>query len=162
MMLVKRQPFCDSLIVFNGRKCCWFFIIRHQNKINFLWNTHNGCAVPQPSRVGYGCLNSLHAKFFRRNINMYLHFMSFLHTDMPEIIEILPRIRPGGRFKNTYELLNLRALKFSYVNIIHIFQYMGKIFWVEFQRYPLKFHIRYLTHTLKDMIFMQFWNFKSS
>ena len=32
---------------------------------------------------------------------------------------------PGGRFKNTYELLNLRALKFSYVNKIHIFQCMG-------------------------------------
>ena len=69
---------------------------------------------------------------------------------------------PGGRFKNTYELLNLRALKFSYVNKIHIFQCMGKIFCVEFQRYPLKFHTKYLTHTLKDMIFMQFWNFKSS
>ena len=66
----------------------------------------------------------------------------------------------GGRFKNTYELLNLRALKFSYVNKIHIFQCMGKIFCVK--RYPLKFHTKYLTHTLKDMIFMQFWNFKSS
>ena len=62
----------------------------------------------------------------------------------------------GGRFKNTYELLNQRALKFSYVNKIHIFQCMGKIFCVEFQRYPLKFHTKYLTHTLKDMIFMQF------
>ena len=69
---------------------------------------------------------------------------------------------PGGRFKNTYELLFLRALKFSYVNKIHIFQCMGKIFCVEFQRYPLKFHTKYRTHTLKDMIFMQFWNFKSS
>ena len=68
----------------------------------------------------------------------------------------------GGRFKNTYELLNLRALKFSYVNKIHIFQCMGMIFCVEFQRYPLKFHTKYLTHTLKDMIFMQFWNFKTS
>ena len=28
-------------------------------------------------------LNSLCAKLFRGNINMYLHFMSFLHTDMP-------------------------------------------------------------------------------
>ena len=71
-------------------------------------------------------------------------------------------IGAGGRFKNTYELLNQRALKFSYVNKIHIFQCMGKIFCVEFQRYPLKFHTKYLTHTLKDMIFMQFWNFKSS
>ena len=69
---------------------------------------------------------------------------------------------PRGRFKKTYELLNLRALKISPVNKIHIFQCMGKIFCVEFQRVPLKFHTKYLTHTLKDMIFMQFWNFKSS
>ena len=68
----------------------------------------------------------------------------------------------GGRFKNTYELLNLRALKFSPVNKIFIFQCMGKIFCVEFQRYPLKFHTKYHTHTLKDMIFIQHWNFKSS
>ena len=70
--------------------------------------------------------------------------------------------KPGGRFKNTYELLNPRALKFSYVNKIHIFQCTGKIFCVEFQRYPLKFHTKYLTRTLKDMIFIQHWNFKSS
>ena len=69
---------------------------------------------------------------------------------------------PGGRFKNTYELLNLRALKFSPVNKSHIFQCLGKIFCVEFQRYPLKFHTKYLTHTLKDMIFIQYWNSKSS
>ena len=68
----------------------------------------------------------------------------------------------GGRFKNTYELLNLRALKYSRVNKIHIFQCMGKIFCVEFQRYPLKFHTKNLTHTVKDMIFIQHWNFKSS
>ena len=61
----------------------------------------------------------------------------------------------GGRFKNTYELLNLRALKFSPVKKIHVFQCIGKIFCVEFQRYPLKFHIKYLTHTLKDIIFIQ-------
>ena len=69
---------------------------------------------------------------------------------------------PGGRFKNTFELLNLRALKFSLVNKIHIFQCMGKIFCVEFQRYPLKFHTKYLAHTLKDIHFIQHWKFKSS
>ena len=69
---------------------------------------------------------------------------------------------PGGRFKKTYDLLNLRALKMSPVNKIHIFQCMGKIFCVEFQRDPLKFHTKYLTHTLKDTIFIQHWNFKSS
>ena len=68
----------------------------------------------------------------------------------------------GVRFKNMYELFNLRALKFSHVNKIHICQCMGKIFCVEFQRYPLKFHTKYLTHTLKDMIFIRHWNFKSS
>ena len=68
----------------------------------------------------------------------------------------------GGRFKKAYELLNLRALKFSPLNKIHIFQCMGKIFCVEFQRYPLKFHTKYLTHTLKGTIFIQHWNFKSS
>ena len=67
-----------------------------------------------------------------------------------------------GCFKNTYELLNLRALKFSPVNKIYIFQCMGKIFCVEFQRYTLKFHTKYLTHTLKNTIFIQHWNFNSS
>ena len=75
---------------------------------------------------------------------------------LPYCLSLNKTAIPGGRFKNTYELLNLRALKFSYVNKIHIFQCMGKIFCVEFQRYPLKFHTKYLTHTLKDMIFMQF------
>ena len=69
---------------------------------------------------------------------------------------------PGGRFNNTYELLNLRALKFSPVDKIRIFQCMGMIFCVEFQRYPLKFHTKYLTHTLKDVTYKQHWNFKSS
>ena len=34
-------------------------------------------------------------------------------------------------------ILNLRALKSSLVNIMHIFQCMGKIFWMEFQRLSL-------------------------
>ena len=44
---------------------------------------------------------------------------------------------PGGRFKNTYELLNLRALKMSMLYKNHIFQCMGKTFCVEFQRVPI-------------------------
>ena len=59
----------------------------------------------------------------------------------------------GGRFKKTCELLSLRALKFSPVNKMHIFQWMVKIFCVYFQRVPLKFHTKYLTHTLKNVIF---------
>ena len=62
---------------------------------------------------------------------------------------------PGGRFKKAYKLLNLRALKFSPVNKMHIFQCMDKIFCVEFQREPLKFRTKYRTHALKDTIFIQ-------
>ena len=77
----------------------------------------------------------------------------FLHTDVE---------KSRGRFKNTYELLNLRALKISKLHKNHIFQCMGKIFCVEFQRVPLKFHTKYLTHTLKDVDFIHIWKFKSS
>ena len=69
---------------------------------------------------------------------------------------------PGGRFKNAYELLNLRTLKIPMLYKNRIFQCMGKIFCVEFQRVPLKFHTKYLTHTLKDVNFIHRWNFKSS
>ena len=39
------------------------------------------------------CLNPLRAKFFRGNINIYLHFVSFLHIDTTQVFEILPQIR---------------------------------------------------------------------
>ena len=37
--------------------------------------------------------NPLRAKFFRGNINIYLHFVSFLHIDTTWVVEILPKIR---------------------------------------------------------------------
>ena len=49
-----------------------------------------------------------------------------------------------GRFKKAHELLNLRALKFSPANKMYTFQCMDKVFCVEFQRVPLKFHTIYL------------------
>ena len=114
----------------------------------------------------------------------------------------------GGYFKNAYELVNLGALKSSLLNKLHIFQYIGKVyfvlnfkgsvmltgtspvsFWVlgpitlnifkhectagthwnfiktlkgptvknssqQHWRVPLKFLTKYLTHTLKDTIFI--------
>ena len=89
-------------------------------------------------------------------------------NNMPVLVQIMAWCQPGynppsgGRFKNTYELLNLRALKISKLHKNHIFQCMGKIFCVEFQRVPLKFHTKYLTHTLKDVDFIHIWKFKSS
>ena len=38
-------------------------------------------------------INPLRAKFFRGNINIYLHFVSFLRIDTTHVVEILPQIR---------------------------------------------------------------------
>ena len=35
-------------------------------------------------------LNPLRAIFFRENINIYLHFMSFLHIDKTQVLKIIP------------------------------------------------------------------------
>ena len=43
---------------------------------------------------------------------------------------------------NAYELLNLRDFKISMLNKNYIFQCMGKIFCVEFQRVPFKFRTK--------------------
>ena len=66
------------------------------------------------------------------------------------------------RFKNADELSNLRTLKISMLYKNHTFQCMGKIFCVEFQMVPLKFHTKYLTYTLKDVGFIHRWKFMSS
>ena len=52
-------------------------------------------------------------------------------------------------FQNTYDLLNLRALKFSVVNKIHIFQCMGNIFWAPFEiphKISLSYNIEILSY----------------
>ena len=61
----------------------------------------------------------------------------------------------GTCFENVYKLLILRDLKFSLLNKMHTFQCIGKIFCVEFQRYPLKFRTKYLPHIMEDMIFIE-------
>ena len=50
-------------------------------------------------------------------------------------------------FKDVRKLLKLTALKTS-LYITPIFQSLGNIFFVEFQRYPLKFHPQYHAHRL--------------
>ena len=36
------------------------------------------------------CSTTSYVKLFRGNKNIYLHFMSFLHTDMTQVVEMLP------------------------------------------------------------------------
>ena len=38
-------------------------------------------------------LNPLAAKFFIGNVKMYLQFISFLHADMTQVVEIFPNLR---------------------------------------------------------------------
>ena len=40
-------------------------------------------------------LNPLHAKCLRENINIYLHFLSFLHTNETQVVNIPPPVRQG-------------------------------------------------------------------
>ena len=43
-------------------------------------------------------VNPLRAIFFRENINIYLHFMSFFHTNNTQLVEIPPRVRQGPAY----------------------------------------------------------------
>ena len=43
-------------------------------------------------------VNHLRAKFFRGNKNMHLHFMSFLHIDLTQVLKILPQVREGPTY----------------------------------------------------------------
>ena len=75
------------------------------------WSRQNQCVVHSWLVIAINCnilhasaavkenglhkhdLYPLHAKFFKGNINIYLHFVSFLHIDTTQVVEILPQIR---------------------------------------------------------------------
>ena len=42
--------------------------------------------------------NPSRAKFFRENINIYLHFMSFLHINKTQVVEIPPWVKQGPAY----------------------------------------------------------------
>ena len=50
--------------------------------------------MSQHGNIGW-YLNPLCANFFRGCINIYLHFMSLLQTNMTQVLTILPQVRPG-------------------------------------------------------------------
>ena len=75
-------------------------------------------------------------------------------NDRQYVMNIMAALALGGVWKTW-------ARK-SFSNKLHIFQCMGKIFHTEFQREPLKFHTKFLTHILKEKIFIQYWQFRNS
>ena len=58
-----------------------------------VWYDH--IHVKQWDIITAPCLNPLRAKFFRGNINIYLHFMSLFHIDVAQKLKILSQVRPG-------------------------------------------------------------------
>ena len=48
--------------------------------------------------------------FFRENINIYLHFMSFLHIDLTQVLKTLPQVREGP----TYSIESISWLLMSW------------------------------------------------
>ena len=64
----------------------------------------------------------------------------------------------GAEGGDTHELVNLTALKLSLYQLSH----PSMIFFAEFQRVHYKFHQKYLTHTLKDVYFVEEWRLKGS
>ena len=93
-----------------------------------------------PSNASWFCTYTRQIPHNHVTCVMVMEYWSDLNLVITVIAYILASVITGERFKNTCELLNLRALKFSPVNKIHIFHCMGKIFCVEFQRVPLEFH----------------------
>ena len=61
---------------------------RQRWAIGLMWHVH----LSQKTNEVF---NPLHATFFSGNKNIYLHFMSFLHMDMTQVVEILPQVRQG-------------------------------------------------------------------
>ena len=66
---------------------------------------------------------------------------------------------PGGHFKNTHGLLNLRVLNFHLWIKSTLY---GLDILCRISKVPFEIPHKYLAHKLKDMIFIQHWNFKSS
>ena len=60
-----------------------------------LWMNSTGCNsyIAACSRLQYS--KTFTWQIFRRNMNMFLKFQSFLHTDMTQVVEILLHVRQG-------------------------------------------------------------------
>ena len=60
----------------------------------YLWGVYDRMPVVSYHKH----LNPSHAKLFRGNIIIYLHFMSLPHIELTPVAEILPRVRQGSTY----------------------------------------------------------------
>ena len=98
--------------VFTEQICLWKATMHVKFTLSLIvpdkWNVlfyvaqANGESITRLSTVNsfYGFVPScpLRTKFLRENINIYLHFMSFLHTNKTQVAEIRPRVRREPAF----------------------------------------------------------------
>ena len=74
---------------------------RKYTKPNLIINVHADSTSHNSAKPSVGTMLMgkliflLRAKFFRGNINIYLHFVSFIHIDMIQVLKILPQVREG-------------------------------------------------------------------
>ena len=88
--------------ILGGNLPAWEFVIssqaeRYDDYLEECVDWGSNVGFPQrpllPYMASLNCVNPLRAKFFRGNINIYLHCVSFLHIDTTQEVEILPEIR---------------------------------------------------------------------
>ena len=63
---------------------CFYFLL-NTTRVTDIIDAAHGISID---------VNPLRAKFFRGNKNMHLHFMSLLHIDMTQVLNIPPQVRP--------------------------------------------------------------------
>ena len=79
----------------SGASAKWWWPLRLQEKgysSKHGGSTKNGKGLILPvvhSYIFNDNINPLRAKFFRENINIYLHFVSFIHIDRTQVLKIL-------------------------------------------------------------------------
>ena len=82
---VMRPSYLDNGNFYTGNKAHLQWNDPWMLVFNFLHSWLSTC--PQFLNMFF---NPLRTKFLRENINIYLHFMSFLHTDKTQVVEIPP------------------------------------------------------------------------
>ena len=86
--------FKTSHFFFQGERLPLRFLCLETKSLSSVgWLAWNAAYAPWRNRN-----NPLRAKFLRENINIYLHFMSFLHIYKTQVAEIPPRVRQGPAY----------------------------------------------------------------
>ena len=80
----------SHMVRYINKKSTYDMHVKSQIKLWYIniWVPDNGIAT----------VNPLRAKFFRVNINMYLHSMSFLRTNETQVVEIPPWVIQGPAY----------------------------------------------------------------